>query len=55
MRRETLGTIAWGVITLVVALTVVPGVVWETQAQDSKTPHPNMAPLERTLWSEIPR
>jgi hypothetical protein len=32
MRREILGTIALGVITLVVALAVVPGVVWEAQA-----------------------
>jgi hypothetical protein len=49
MRREILGTIALGVITLVVALTVVPGVVWDSQAQDSKTPHLNMTPLEQYL------
>ena len=49
MRREILRTMALGVITLVVALTIVSGVVSEAHAQDAKTPYPNMAPLEQYL------
>jgi hypothetical protein len=36
MRREILGTIALGVFSLVVALTIVPGVMWQAQAQNAK-------------------
>ena len=49
MRREIHRTMALGVITLVVALTIVSGVVSEAHAQDAKTPYPNMAPLEQYL------
>jgi hypothetical protein len=49
MRREILRTIVLIVITPVVALTIVPGAMWEAQAQDAKTPYPNMAPLEQYL------
>lgn len=49
MRREILGTIALGLFSLVVALTIVPGVMWQAQAQDAKTRYPNMAPLDQYL------
>jgi hypothetical protein len=49
MRREILGTIALAVFSLVVALPIVPGVMWQAQAQDAKTRYPNMAPLDQYL------
>jgi hypothetical protein len=49
MRREILGTIALGVFSLVIALTIAPGVMSQAQAQDAKTPYPNMAPLDQYL------
>jgi hypothetical protein len=49
MRREILRTIVLGVFSLVVALTIVPGAMWEAHAQDAKTPYPNMVPLEQYL------
>src|SRR5260370_3116831 len=49
MWREILRTIVLGVITLVVALTVALGLALQAQAQDAKTPYPNMAPLEQYL------
>jgi hypothetical protein len=49
MQREILRPITLGVITLVVALTVAPGLALQAQAQDAKTPYPNMAPPEQYL------
>src|SRR5580693_5722554 len=49
MRREILWTLVLGVFSLVVALTIMPGVVSKAQAQDAKTPYPNMAPLDQYL------
>jgi hypothetical protein len=49
MRPEIVRTIALRVFSLVVALTIVPGALWETHAQDAKTPYPNMAPIEQYL------
>jgi hypothetical protein len=49
MRREILRTIALGVFSLVVALTIMPGVVSEAQGQDAKTLYPNMAALDLYL------
>jgi hypothetical protein len=49
MRRKILGTIALAVFSLVVALPIVPGVMWQAQAQDAKTRYPNMAPLDQYL------
>lgn len=49
MRREIRRTIALGVFSLVVALTIVPGVMWQAQAQDSKTQYPNLAALDQYL------
>jgi hypothetical protein len=45
MQRKTLRTIALGSF----ALAVVLGVAGQAQAQDAKTPYPNMAPLDQYL------
>ena len=55
MRREILRTIALGVFSLVVALTIMPGVVSEAQAQDAQTPYPTMAPIDQYLMERKPR
>jgi len=39
----------WKWVVRSVALLIVLGVAWKTQAQEAKTPYPNMAPLDQYL------
>src|SRR5260370_17400638 len=48
MKRKILRAIILGSIALVVLL----GAAWQEQAQDTKAPYPNMAPLEQYLISD---
>jgi hypothetical protein len=48
MKRKILRAI----ILLSIALVVLLGAAWQEQAQDTKAPYPNMAPLEQYLISD---
>jgi hypothetical protein len=45
MNRKIVRMIAMGALALV----IVPCAVWQSQAQDAKTPYPSMAPLDQYL------
>jgi hypothetical protein len=48
MKRKILRTIALGSFALVVVL----GAAWQAHAQDTKTPYPNMAPVDQYLIAD---
>jgi hypothetical protein len=51
MQQKILRTIALASFALVVGL----GAAVQSQAQDVKTPYPNMAPLDQYLMERMPR
>jgi len=48
MRRKGLRTFVMRSFALVAVL----GATWKTQAQDTKTPYPNMAPVDQYLMED---
>src|ERR1700678_117633 len=48
MKRKVIRTIALGSFALVVML----GAAWQAHAQDTKTPYPNMAPVDQYLIAD---
>jgi hypothetical protein len=48
MNRKIVRMIAVGALALV----IVPCAVWQSQAQEPKTPYPSMAPLDQYLMAD---